>query len=77
MINAEQVQDRGVEVVHVNRVLGCGIAQLVGLTVFETTLGTATRHPDGESLFVVVAANLDVVAGTIAALGHRGPPEFR
>ncbi len=33
MVHAQQVQDRGVKIIHVHRVLRDGVAQIIGLTV--------------------------------------------
>ena len=45
MVDPEQVLHRGVEVVHVHRVLDDIVAELVGLAVDMTTSDAATRWP--------------------------------
>ncbi len=56
VIEPEQVEDRGVQVVDVHRVLDGLVAELVGLAVGDPGLHAAAGHPEGESLVVVVAA---------------------
>ena len=56
MVQAEQVQDRGVPVVDVHRVLDRLVAELVGRPVGQPAPDAAAGHPDGEPLAVVVAA---------------------
>ena len=56
VIEAQQVQDRGVEVVDRADVLDRLVAELVGRAVAEAALHARAGQPDGEALRVVVAA---------------------
>ena len=55
VIEAEQVEDRGVEVVDVHRVLDRGEAGFVGRAVHVSAADAATRQPHAEAIVVVVS----------------------
>ena len=77
VIEAEEVEDGGVEVVDVDGVLHGGEAEVIGGTVDVAAFDTATGHPDGEAVVVVVAAFHDAFVG--AGLGEfddGGAAEF-
>ncbi len=61
VIEAEQVQDGGVQVVHVDRVFDRGKAELIGGAVDMARTDTAPGHPDGEAVVVVIAAPVGLV----------------
>ena len=67
MVDAEQVEHRGVEVVDGDDVLDREVAEVVGLAVADAALDAAAGQAHGEALDVVVAA---------VALGHGGAPEL-
>ena len=56
VVEAQQVQDRGVQVVDVDRVLDGLEAELVGRAVDVAALDAAAGQPHGEAVVVVVAA---------------------
>lgn len=56
MIEAEQVQCRGVEIVAIGRVFSCFETEVVGAAIGGATLNAAAGHPGRESSGVVVAA---------------------
>ena len=56
VVDAEEVLHRGVQVVHVDRVLDDVVAELVGLTVDMAAFDAAAGHPEAEATRVVVAA---------------------
>ena len=56
VVDAEAVEDGGVQVVDVDRVANDVVAEVVGLAVGPARLDAAAGHPDGEALGVVVAA---------------------
>src|SRR5437763_10613311 len=56
VIEAEQVQQGGVQVVDAGRPLGRLVADLVGRPVMVAALQAAAGHPDGEDELMVVAA---------------------
>src|SRR2546422_6900473 len=56
VIDPQQVENRGVKVVHVNGVLRSVVAQVIGVAVRDSTLDPAAGHPHGKALDVVVPA---------------------
>lgn len=46
MVDAEKVQDCGVEVMYVDGVLGDVVAPIVGLAVSDSTFYPPAGHPD-------------------------------
>src|SRR5687768_17453338 len=56
VVEAELVQDRGLEVVGGDHVHGGLVAELVGLAVGQAAANAAARQPDRKALPVVVAA---------------------
>ena len=65
VVVAEEVEQCGVEVVHVDRVAGDVVAEVVGFTVHEPRLHAAAGEPHREAASVVVAS---VVGGLELAL---------
>ena len=55
VVEAQQMQDRGVPVVDVDGFLNRFVAELIGRSVRQPAPYTTARHPDGEALVVVVA----------------------
>ena len=70
MIEAEQMQDRGVQVMHMHLVFDHVEAQVVALAKGDSWFDAASGHPHGEGVRVMVAA---VVR---AALDHRRAAEL-
>src|SRR5262245_13985561 len=68
VIEAEKVQDRGVQVVDANHVLDRVITVLVRCSVSHSAAYSGTGHPDGEALWIVVPP---------VALGERRAAKFR
>ena len=56
MVESEQMQDGGVQVVDMDLVLGGIVTELVGRTVSESRFCTATGQPHRESVRVVIPA---------------------
>src|SRR5665213_4181381 len=56
MVDAEAVQDRGVERVDVDRILHDVVAEVVGLAIDHARLDAAAGHPDREAARVMIAA---------------------
>jgi hypothetical protein len=69
VVEAEEVKDGGVEVVHVDGIFGDVEAEVVGGAVGEAFFDAAAGHPDGEGTVVVIAA-------VVGALRHGGAAEF-
>ena len=77
VIEAQEMEHGGVEVVDVDFVFHGGEAEVVGRSVDVTALDTASGHPGGEAVVVVIAA-IDFT-GVGSFLGHfhdRGAAEF-
>ena len=68
MIQAETMQDRGVQVVDVDAILDGVQADVVGRAVADAALDAAAGHPDREAVGIVIAA--------VAALAHRRAAEL-
>ena len=77
VVKAKLVQHGGVEVVNVHRVFGNVEAKVVGAAIADAGLHATTRHPHGESVLVVVAADADFVAAAVLALFDRGTAKLR
>ena len=68
VVDPQQVQHGGVQIVHMHLVL-CGIkTKVIGLTVTKSTFHTSTRHPVGECVWVMVT--------TVISLSCWGASEF-
>jgi len=72
VIDAHQVQDGGIEIVDVHRVLDDVVAELVGLAVDEPRLHAAAREPHAEVAAVVIAPEV----GLQRSLCERRPAEL-
>ena len=68
VVEAHEVEDRGIHVVDVDAVLDGREPELVGGAVAKTFLHPAAGHPGGVAVVVVVA--------TLLALGGRGAAKF-
>ena len=73
VVEAQKVEDGGLEVVDVDFVLGDVEAEVVGLAV-GAGFGAAAGHQGGEGLGVVVAAGLTAEGGV--GFDHGGAAEF-
>ena len=69
VIESEEVQDGGVEVVNVDFVLDGIEAQFVGFSVVESSFDAAAGEPHGEGVGMVIAP-------IVTALDHGGAAEF-
>jgi hypothetical protein len=56
VIEAETVEDGRLKIVNVNLVLRDMIAQVIRLSVANAGLDTAARHPNGETMRVMIAS---------------------
>src|SRR6476620_10441653 len=74
VIEAEQMQERGVEIVDVDFVFDHMETELVGFSERESGFETAAGHPHRESLRVMVTA--EFAAGVGIALDHRRAAKF-
>lgn len=68
MIDAKQMQQGGVQVMHVNGILNRGITKIVRRPKGQTTSHTSASHPNRERLGVMVSS--------IAVLRKRSPAKF-
>ena len=56
MIEAHQMQNGGMEIVHMDSVFDSGQTKLVGSAVTHTTLDTSTCHPSRKTIMIMVTA---------------------
>lgn len=56
VVNAEKVQDSGVEIMDVNGIADDVVTEVVRFTVHEAALDTGPRQPVGEAAGMVIAA---------------------
>ncbi len=73
VVESEEVQDCGVEIVVRNRRVDGMHSQLVGRTISETAFDAATGHPHGEPVVMMPTPNLRFTIGFF----KRGPSELR
>ena len=74
MIDPEQMQDRGLQVVDVHSAFGDVEAEVVGLSVDIAALHAAAGHPQREHATVMVAA---IVVGLRRALARTACGRIR
>ena len=67
VVDSQQVQNGGVEIVDVDGILYRPVAEFVRLAIGHPAANPATRHPHGEAADVVVPSR---------PLGHRRASEF-
>jgi hypothetical protein len=70
VVKSQQVQDRGLQVVDVNRVFADGKTEFVGLSLGDDGLDSTTCHPDGKRIDVMIAS------GRLAVLAHGCPAKL-
>ena len=70
VVEAEEVEEGGVEVVDVDLAVDDAEAEFVALAVDVTTLEAGAGHPHCEGFNVVIAAD------GLAVLAHRGAAKF-
>src|SRR5581483_4710333 len=68
VIQAETMQDGGVQIVDMDPILDGVQANVVGFAVSNTPLDAAAGHPDREAVGIMIAAR--------ATLAHRRPAEL-
>ena len=73
VVDAEEVQARGLEVSDVYPVFNDVVGELVGFAIHDAAFDAAARHPEAEAARVMVAA---VVGRGELALGVDRPPEL-
>jgi len=72
VVESEAVEEGGVEIVDVDRVLHGLAPEIVGLPMDQASADAASGHPDGETLMVVVAA---VVLAAVGGASEFASPE--
>src|SRR3954468_19596516 len=73
VVDAQDLEHRGVQVAEVDRVLGDVVAKVVGATELDAGLHASAGQPNGEAAPVVVAAHVGVAQ---RALAKNSTPEF-
>ena len=56
VINAHAMKNGCVKVVDINGIFGDVVTKIIGFTIRDTGLGTATRHPHAEVFGMVISA---------------------
>lgn len=70
VVEAEELEDGGMEVMDVNGFVDGGEAEVIGCAVDITALHAAARHPHGEAIVVVIAP------GELGEFGDWGAAEL-
>ena len=68
MVQAESIQDRGVQVVNADSVLNRSPAEVIGRTVMHASFDSAPCHPRCKTVVIVVS--------TRATFGRRSSPKL-
>ena len=68
VIKSEKVQDGGLKIVDMDRVLGWAEAEFVTLPMISAALYSATSEPHHKAMWIVIAA--------VAVFAYRCAPEF-
>ncbi len=68
VIKAHEMQNRRVQVMHVDSIFDRRATKLIGRAVARPALHAATRHPNGIAIVVVVASLLTFGSGSSAKL---------
>lgn len=68
VVDSEQVEERGVEVVHMDFVFGCIETEVIGGPVTESGLNSCAGQPPREGMGIVIAS--------VVTLGGWCPAEF-
>ncbi len=69
MVESQRIEQRRVEVVHMDGVLNRGVAEFVTCPVSEPAFYAASGHPHGEAFRVMVPAIGSFDGGSAAELG--------
>ena len=72
VIEAETMENGGVQIVHVNLILGHVETEFIGLAKGHAGLDAAAGQPDGEGLWMMVAAQLAPEVGVGLDHGRCG-----
>ena len=73
MVDAELLEQRGLQVAHMHRVFHDVVRELVGLAVDRAALDAAAGEPEAEAARMVIAA---IILGRELALRVDGAPEL-
>ena len=68
VVQPEQMEHRGLQIVHVYGFFCDAVAQFTGCPISQAWLQTTASHPNGEGVFMMIAAN-EILIGL--ALQHR------
>src|SRR2546421_8788234 len=73
VVEAEEVQQRGVIIIRADRIDDCFVSELIGFAVSHAALNPAAGEPTAEALSVVIASGF---LGRAVILGHGQPPDL-
>ena len=74
MINSQELENGGLEIVNMDWVLGHMEAKFIGLPQGDARFDPSTGHPHSKGLWVMIATTTTVQCGT--GLDHGGTSEF-
>src|SRR5215510_6778482 len=77
VVEPEQPEHRGMEIVNMHLVLGCLKTELIGRAVDITSTYSSARHPHGEAVVVMIASvNLSGIGTRLWQLHRWGSSKF-
>ena len=80
VVDSEQMKHRRVQIVHGDGILGDVETQFVGSAIFEPFFHTGAGHPEGETLPVVIPAEVSCFAQislTVGSAAKFRPPDHK
>ena len=75
VVDAQQMENRRIEVMHMDRVLCNVVAEIIGLTITDSAFYASTGHPGRETTWVVITAVIKSIVG-LEVLSIGGPAKF-
>ena len=69
VVNSEQMQNRGMQIMNMHRVFRDIVAVLVGPTVAESRLNSTSSHPNRKATRVVISAKVILRQLALAVIG--------
>ena len=73
MVDTQAMQDRGVQIMHVDGIAGDVVAVIVCLTMRHSTPNSSACHKDREAAWMMITT---IIRGTEVPLAIDGPSEF-
>ena len=73
VVNAEKVEDCGMQIVDMDFVFDCIESKVIGLTVDDSWFDAPASHPNGVAVWMMISTNLIRLGRT---LHHRSSAKF-